>query len=122
MHTLDTSSVTPSSLFLATGLEQIATATPNQLIWGRGKRFNEDFGMGVSNCYVQLLCADGALVLMVFLILVYVLLKNSDYEYYYMVIAMNAISLSFLPFVLLMMLVANQYYKNDINSIFVRYR
>ena len=111
------SSISTRQARMAYGLEQIATATPNQLIWGRGKRFNEDFGLGVSNCYVQLLCADGALVLMFFLILVYVLLKRSDYEYYYMVIAMNAISLSFLPFIFLMMLVANQYYKNDINAI-----
>lgn len=95
---------------LTYGLEQISSATPTQLLFGRGKDFN-DLGLGVSNCYVQLLCADGILVLSLFLLIVIVLLRKADYEYIYMLMAMNAIDLSFLPFMMLMMVIANQYYK-----------
>lgn len=98
---------------LVYGLEQVASASTYQIVFGRGKDFN-DFGMGVSNCYVQTLCADGAIVLIVFLSIVFLLLKKTNYEYYYMIIAMNAIDLSFLPFIMLMLIIANQYYKRQL--------
>lgn len=95
---------------LAYGLQQINNASTYELVFGRGKNFNK-LGLGVSNCYAQLLCADGLLVLILFVSIVFVLLKRTNYEFYFMIIAMNAIDLSFLPFLMLMMVVVYQFYK-----------
>jgi hypothetical protein len=92
-------------------LDYVLSAKTEQLLFGIGKDYVNDFKGGVANAYLGLLIADGAIILLLYLIVVFVLLYRTDYEFYFNIIAMNMIDLNWLPFWLLMFVVINQYYK-----------
>jgi len=95
------------------GLNELTSASTANILYGKGHSYN-DSDMGVANAYLDLLLGDGIIILVFFIILVFVLLKHADYEYCYMLLSLNMIDLTFLPFIMLMLIIAKFYYKDKV--------
>ena len=84
----------------------------NDMLFGKGRGYvEEQHVQGVSNVYLQYFIANGLFFVILIALLFYFVLKGTDYEFFFAILAFNSTEVALKPITMLICVIALFYYR-----------